>query len=112
MNDPVGLRSNRVLAKTKASRFNAIERLLQSSRFETAWFGATPNQQNKVEPLIDHGRLEGLRQWVKEVMEDTYESMSYQELRKLASKRNIPYYSRMFKDELITKLEEYDESNK
>lgn len=84
------------------------DRIFQSEAFEEAWSKATSKQRDEITYRLLHPDIDFLKKWIKEIMELGYYKLTVKELRRLASYRSIPKYSRLLKDQLIKELEEHD----
>lgn len=84
------------------------DRIFQSEPFEEAWSKATSKQREEVTYRLLHPDINFIKQWIKEIMELGFNSLTVKELRRLASYYHIPRYSRLLKDQLIKELEKND----
>jgi hypothetical protein len=101
------IRDQVTIAHNKAT---GIRRLVNTDRFVHAFLSATEDQIEKIEGYIKANDLERAKHWVYRVLKDTYEAMTYQELRLIGATRGIKYYSKMSKEALIRAIEEDDKS--
>lgn len=79
-----------------------IRYLVNSDWFEDVYNKASEVDKKRLAKYLDDFNIVGLRKWVEDQMD--LESLSYRQLRRLASMQLIPYYSTMTKDELIKTL--------
>lgn len=95
----------RVEFHNKVLRARAIERLLNSEAFEEAIGLGRDVDIMILEIILLDLDLDSVRKWILEHIHDKLEDWSYRRLRDYAKQENIPRYSRMDKDELITEIQ-------
>ncbi len=83
----------------------AFERLLNSDAFENALQYATDGAKAFMWLILANNDLNGLRKWIIENTVESLEDWSHRRLRDFAKQENIPRYSRMDKEELITEIQ-------
>lgn len=82
--------------------FRALERLIESVRFEQA-LNLDPNNI-RVQFAIVSGNLDAVEEWVKETLRKEVGLLTLRELRIRAASLGIRYYTTLSKDQLITAI--------
>ncbi len=90
--------------REKVLRLRRLDRLVQSNDFTFIWSRITDREKLEVTHLINMGQYVALKIWILKQLGLGFESYSYRDLRALASKHHVRYYSRKTRAELIKAL--------
>ena len=90
--------------REKVLRLRRLDRLVQSDEFTYIWQRITDKEKRTIELWINWGRYDTLKHWLLDHFNLGFEMYSYKDLRALASKNHVPYYSRKTRAELIKAL--------
>lgn len=91
--------------REKVLQLRRLDRLVQSDDFTYLWGCSTELDKIRVRFMINLMHYDTLKHWMQK-LNLTYESYSIRDLRTLASKHHIGYYSRKTRVELIEALTE------
>lgn len=87
--------------------YRSQDRLIKSPEFTEVWGNASDKQRDEIKSFIDIPDPDRLKKIMTEVLIGSrLDKRSFNTLRQIARMRNIKYYSRMTKAELIEALEE------
>ena len=88
--------------REKVLRLRRLDRLIQSEDFTFVWCRITDQEKLEATHLIHMGRYVALKIWLQKQLD--LKLYSHRDLRALASKNHVPYYSRKTRAELIKAL--------
>lgn len=96
-------------------RVEELFRLIRRIRYlvnspEFAQVYAESKDKETFKKHLDDFNINGMRKWIEKQME--LESLSYRQLRRIASMNLIPYYSQLNKEELIKAIRRLDANKK
>lgn len=81
------------------------QRIVSTEEFREAWNLANDNQKEEFYRLIDKPDSDVLRKLMTDILIGSEsDCRTFESLRRLASIKGVPYYSRMTKAELISEL--------
>ncbi len=92
--------------REKVLTLRRLDRLVQSDEFTYIWDEISSAEKLKVTRLIQEGQYVALKIWMLKQLDLGLELYNHKDLRMLASKHHIPYYSRKTRAELIKALTE------
>lgn len=84
----------------------AIQRLLADPDFEITFDRADDFQSARLDLLIKEASVQGVKDWIKNLHPDEVAYMSHRKLSELGRKENIPGWSRLSREQLITILKD------
>jgi len=83
----------------------SFERQLAKSEFEIAFQSATDADKIKLNSILKSLNKQDLKTWIHQLVRGKLDYMTYRSLRDWAHEENIPYWSRMTREELIQALQ-------
>lgn len=93
-------------------KLRSIERIVTSRSFERMYDSSTLNEQEEIERYITNRDRARIENWVERKRAAHYGEMSLMQLRVIARKLSIPYYSRLHKSTLLSEILTYERSRK
>ena len=90
--------------REKVLRLRRLDRLVQSDEFTYIWSRIDTVEKEAASFLIWSEEYEHFKNWLQKQLDLKFESHSHRDLRALASKNHVPYYSRKTRAELIKAL--------
>lgn len=90
--------------RKKVLELRRFDRLVQSEEFGDAWTVADDKEKVKAEILIRVELYVLLQKWIRQTLYDNFEKHTVRQLRELASRHHVPYYSRMLHEDLVRAL--------
>lgn len=90
--------SNRILA------LRSFQRLLDQEKFDIAFNGCNDTEKLKLTAILRQLDKLALKVWINQNVRGRMNYMTYRALRDWAKDENIPYWSRMNREELIEAL--------
>lgn len=100
----IGIHKLREEVHNSAMKFRAIEILIGRSDFIRLWIDSTEEQQNYAYSLIQKGERDALKKWMKEHPSLSLDSKTVQQLRKIAKRFGIKYYTTLNQGQLIAEI--------
>lgn len=88
----------------KVLEFRRFDRLVQSEEFGDAWTVADKGEKINAEIIIRIKAYLLLQQWIRQMLYVNFEKHTVRQLRELASRHHIQYYSRMLHGDLVEAL--------
>lgn len=88
----------------KVLEFRRFDRLVQSEEFGDAWTVADGEEKGKAMFLIQFEAYTSLQKWIRQMLYVNFEKHTVRQLRELASRHHIQYYSRMLHGDLVEAL--------
>ena len=92
--------------RNKVLRLRRLDRLVQSDDFTFIWGHITAQEKQTVKLWINWVRYDTLKHWMSKQLDLKFKMYSIRDLRALASKNHVRYYSRKTRAELIRALTE------
>ncbi|MEE9548733.1 MAG: hypothetical protein V3V68_05195 [Nitrosomonadaceae bacterium] len=92
--------------REKVLKLRRLDRLIQSDEFTYIWRKINSTEKLKVRIIIEEGFYYNLKTWIQDRLDLGFKLYSIRDLRALASKHHVSYYSRKTRAELIKALVE------
>ena len=92
--------------REKVLELRRLDRLIQSDEFSYIWCRVTQKEKDTASFFIWLGEYNHFKKWMQTQLDLGYKLYSVKDLRTLASKYHVPYYSRKAREELIEALTE------
>lgn len=90
-----------------------LERLITSPEFAAVFEAACPECQDEAERFIAQEDAAALRRWIaKQQTNVNYGELPLRELRVVAQRLGVPFYSRLAKATLLSEIKKYDDARK